>query len=157
MASETRPSLSLFPPSLFWWKLHPRQEKVKSESVSHSVMSGLFVSDPMDCRPLGSSVHGILQAWILEWVAIPFFRGPFWPRDQTPVSHIIGRSESPGKKGFLHSWIPVRAGALAFHILSSSYLLEAKFLISKAKRQSQSKRAQLNCYPRVIACSRLYP
>ena len=31
--------------------------------------------DPMDCDPLGSSVHGILQARILEWVAIPFFRG----------------------------------------------------------------------------------
>ena len=31
--------------------------------------------DPMDCSPLGSSVHGILQARILEWVAIPFYRG----------------------------------------------------------------------------------
>ena len=31
--------------------------------------------DPMDCDPLGSSVHGILQERILEWVAIPFFRG----------------------------------------------------------------------------------
>ena len=31
--------------------------------------------DTMDCRPPGSSVHGILQARILEWVAIPFFRG----------------------------------------------------------------------------------
>ena len=33
--------------------------------------------NPMDCSPLGSSVHGILQARILEWVAIPFFRGVF--------------------------------------------------------------------------------
>ena len=32
--------------------------------------------DPMDCDPLASSVHGFLQARILEWVAIPFFRGP---------------------------------------------------------------------------------
>ena len=31
--------------------------------------------NPMDCSPLGSSVHGILQARILEWVAIPFSRG----------------------------------------------------------------------------------
>jgi len=31
--------------------------------------------DPMDCSPPGSSVHGILQARILEWVAIPFSRG----------------------------------------------------------------------------------
>ena len=32
--------------------------------------------DPVDCSPPGSSVHGILQARILEWVAISFFRGP---------------------------------------------------------------------------------
>ena len=31
----------------------------------------------MDCSPLGTSVHGILQARILEWVAIPFSRGSF--------------------------------------------------------------------------------
>ena len=45
----------------------------------------------MDCNPPGSSVHGILQARILEWVAIPFSRGSSPPRDQTPVSHIAGR------------------------------------------------------------------
>ena len=41
--------------------------------------------DPMDCSPPGSSVHGILQARILEWVATAFSRGPSWPRDQTWV------------------------------------------------------------------------
>ena len=39
----------------------------------------------------GSSVHGILQATILEWVAIPFFRGSSWSRGQTQVSCIAGR------------------------------------------------------------------
>ena len=38
-----------------------------------------------DCSPLGSSVHGILQAIILEWIAIPFSRGSSWPRDRTQV------------------------------------------------------------------------
>ena len=47
--------------------------------------------DPMDCRPPGSSVHGILQARILECVAISFSRGPSWPRDRTPVFHTGGR------------------------------------------------------------------
>ena len=42
--------------------------------------------DPMDYSPLGSSVHGISQGRILEWVAIPFFRGPSWPRDQAHIS-----------------------------------------------------------------------
>ena len=36
---------------------------------------------PVDCSPPGSSDHGILQARILEWVAISFFRGSSWPRD----------------------------------------------------------------------------
>ena len=41
--------------------------------------------DHVDCSPLGSSVHGILQARILEWFAISFSRGSSWPRDRTHV------------------------------------------------------------------------
>ena len=37
--------------------------------------------DPGDCSPPGSSIHGILRARILEWVAMPFSRGSFQPRD----------------------------------------------------------------------------
>ena len=47
--------------------------------------------DPVDCRPSGSSVHGISQARILEWVAISFSRGSSWPMDRTRVSCIAGR------------------------------------------------------------------
>ena len=46
---------------------------------------------PVDCSPPSSSVHGILQARILEWVAISFSRGSSQPRDRTQVSHIAGR------------------------------------------------------------------
>jgi len=42
----------------------------------------------MDCSLPGSSVHGILQERILEWVAISFSREPSQPRDRTQVSHI---------------------------------------------------------------------
>ena len=45
----------------------------------------------MDCSPPGSSVHGILQARILEWVAISFSRGSSQPRDQTQISCTAGR------------------------------------------------------------------
>ena len=45
----------------------------------------------MDCSPPGSSVHGILQARILEWVAISFSRESFWSRDHTQVSRIADR------------------------------------------------------------------
>ena len=50
----------------------------------------LFVTT-MDYSPPGSSVHEILQAKILEWVAIPFSRGSSPPRDQMPVSCTAGR------------------------------------------------------------------
>ena len=56
-------------------------KETKSESVSHSVMS---VSSPP-----GSSVHGILQARILEWVVIPFSRVSSQPWDQNQVSGIV--------------------------------------------------------------------
>ena len=47
--------------------------------------------DPMNCSLPGSSVHGIFQLRVLEWVAISFSRGNSWPRDQTQVSLIVGR------------------------------------------------------------------
>ena len=53
-------------------------------------------SCPTLCEPMDYTVHGILQARILEWVAFPFSRGSSQPRDQTQVSHIAG--------GFFTSW-----------------------------------------------------
>ena len=46
----------------------------------------LTLYDPMDCIPPGPSVHGILQARVLEWGAMPSSRGSSQPRDQTHVS-----------------------------------------------------------------------
>ena len=59
----------------------------------------LTLCDPMDSSPPGSSVHGILQARILEWVTISFSRGSSWPREQTHICS-AGRfftTEPPGK------------------------------------------------------------
>ena len=60
-----------------------------SVCVSHLVISNSLKSHGC-CLP-GSCVHGILQARILEWVAIPLSRGSSQPRDWTWVSHIAGR------------------------------------------------------------------
>ena len=63
-----------------------------SFSPVHASMLGhvsLFET-PMDCSPPGSSIHGVFQARILEWVPIPFSIGSSQPRDRTPVS-CIGR------------------------------------------------------------------
>ena len=62
--------------------------KNKSES---EVAQSCPTLQPVDCSPPSSSVHGILQARILKWVAISFSRGSSQPRDRTQVSHIAGR------------------------------------------------------------------
>ena len=51
-----------------------------------SCFSNIQLCDPVDCSLPGSSVHGILQARMLEWVAMPSSRGSSWPRDQTHIS-----------------------------------------------------------------------
>ena len=53
-----------------------------------SLQSCPTLCHPMDCSPPGPLVHGILQARILEWVAISFSRGSSPPRDRTQVSYI---------------------------------------------------------------------
>ena len=73
--------------------------------------SCLTLCVPTDCSPPGFSVHGILQARILDWIAIPFSRGSSWPRDRTWVSCTAGRfftiwasGKSWGRKGWSISW-----------------------------------------------------
>ena len=61
------------------------------ESESEIAQSCLTLHDPMDCSLPGSSVHGIFQARVLEWVAVFFSRRSSQSRDQTQVSHIAGR------------------------------------------------------------------
>ena len=61
--------------------------------VSVWAQSHLTLCDPMDYSPPGSSVHGILQARILEWVASSYSRRSTWPRDETHFSCVscLGR------------------------------------------------------------------
>ena len=68
--------------------------KVGRKNTSHLLLCAKSLQlcvtlwDPMDCSPPGSSAHKILQARILEWVAISFSRGSSWHRNQTHVSFI---------------------------------------------------------------------
>ena len=69
-----------------------RTERVLcTRSWSESAQSCPILCDPVDCSPLGSSVHEILQARVLESFAILFSRGSSPPRDQTRVYRIVGR------------------------------------------------------------------
>ena len=77
--------------------------KVKVKAKALVTQSCLTLHDHMNCSLSGSSVHGILQARILEWVAMLFSRGSSQPRDWTCVSYVscIGAgslsTEPPGK------------------------------------------------------------
>ena len=67
------------------------QCECESESESEVTQSCPTLCDPVDYSPPGSSVHGILQTRILEWVAISFSSGSSQLRDQAQVSRIAGR------------------------------------------------------------------
>ena len=73
-----------------------------------------WLCNSIDCSPPGSTVHGILQVRILEWITMPFFRGSSQPRDWTWVSCIAGR--------FFTIW----ASWKAYYMAAVSYYL--KFL-----------------------------
>ena len=89
----------------WWWTGRPGvlrfmgSQRVRHDWVTDLIWSeyvpltqlSLTLYNLMDCGPSGSSVHGISQTRILEWVAISFTRGSSWPRGWTWVSCIAGR------------------------------------------------------------------
>ena len=66
-----------------------KKNRIQLEKLLKSNNVWLFC-DPLDYIPPDSSVHGILQARLLEWVAISFSRGSSWTRDRTQISCIAG-------------------------------------------------------------------
>ena len=87
----------------------------------------LALCDPTDSSPPGSSVHWILLARILEWVAMPSSRGSSWPRDWTFVSCIVGGFFTAEYQGSPHrqcTETEVPSGAPAFCFFAGSLSLE---------------------------------
>ena len=77
--------------SILSWKIPWTEEPTAAAAAAKSLQSCPTLCNPVDCSLPGSSIHGILQARILERVAISFSRGSSRPRDRTQVSHIGGR------------------------------------------------------------------
>ena len=93
---------------------------------------------PVDYSPPSSSIHGILQARILEWVAISFSRGSSQPRDRTQVSHLAGRHfnlcatrEALKYKNTVSQKTSYRDTELQIHVLTSK--------ISKGGKEARLK------------------
>ena len=106
--------------------------------------SCLTLCNPIDCSLLGSSVHGISQAKILEWVAIPFSRGPSQPKDQTLIS-CLGRQ-------ILYHWATLEAHTLSFtfaflmfQVIHDCKLHESSNIVEKTK--ILLTHIQLHCLP----------
>ena len=89
----------------------------------------------MDCSPPGSFVHGILQARILEWVAISFSRGSSWPRDRTQVSCTAGR--------FFTNWATISPSneysGLIFFRIDWFHLLEVQRMLKNLLQHHSSE------------------
>ena len=143
----TWPSLS-FSPTL-WVSLSVRRSHVSSSSskTRDTIMMGpptwphltlvkvlvtqscLTLCDPVDCSPPGSSVHGLSQAGILEWVAIPFSRESSQPRDWTLVSYTAGRfftiwatGEAPSNPNYLPKASPPNPTTLGAELQHMDFL-----------------------------------
>ena len=71
----------------------------------------LTLCNPVDCSLLGSSVHGIFQAIVLEWIAISFSRGSSQPRARTLVSQTVDRGFTLWATNYQHRYLQrLRAG-----------------------------------------------
>ena len=118
----------------------------------------LTLWDPMDCNLSDSSVHGILQTRMLEWIAISFFRGSSWHRDWSQVSCIAGR--------YFTIWATDEAQNLALIIKpNNSHLVDYKsclFLVS-SKNQNKPDYPPLlrTCLvlikPPILSCLHFFP
>ena len=75
------------------------------ESESEVAQLCQTLCNTVDCSPPGSPIHGILQARIVEWVAISFSRGSPWPRDWTQVSCFAGRCFNLWATGEAHTMV----------------------------------------------------
>ena len=103
--------------------------------VSEVAQSCLTICNPMYCSLPGSSVHGILQARILEWVAISFSRGSSQPTDWTQVSRIVDRCFT--------IWARARE-ALSFSIQFSSVQF-SRSVMSDSLRPHESQHTRPPC------------
>ena len=117
---------------LFYWRLHAIEtwyyslKKKKPKKQSEVVQSCPTLSDPVDCSLLGSSVHGIFQARVLEWAAIAFSLTPLYFPVKVQVWPLWTLPSAPPSK--LHSRGREHVFAL-FHCFAQSNNEEAKTTI----------------------------
>ena len=104
------------------------------------LQSCLTLNSPTDCGPTGPSVHGILQARILEWIAISFSRASSQPSDQNLVSYV-----SCMAGGFFTISTPWETPRYASNTtLMAESQEDLKFLLMRVKEESEKAGLKLN-------------
>ena len=108
------------------------QARCKESYVCSAAQSCPILCSIMDCSLPGSSVHGILQARTLEWVAISFSRGSSWPRDLTRISCV----SCIGRWILFHctTWEELRAGLATDSTSKSFYTSHGQTLLPQEPR-----------------------
>ena len=105
------------------------------------------LSDPVDCSPPGSSVHGIFQAGMLEWVAMHSSRGSSWPRDRTCVSRLL--HWQVGSLPLVPLGKPICAGyctSIFLSFFSFSYFVDTKSSLRIKKMFLNCKDEHASCF-----------
>ena len=109
--------------------LHSNRNNQQDEKTTYRMGENIFkvevlaaqlcstFCNPVDCNLPSFSIHGILQARILDWVAISFSRGSSWPRNQTWISSIADRFFTDWDMREAFTWLKI---SLIFsHLLCS--------------------------------------
>ena len=113
--------------------------------ISHASKVKVAQSCPTLCDPMDYTVHGILQARILEWEAVPFSRGSSQPRDQTQISCLAG--------GFFTIWAIGEAQEYrsGWPILSPEDLPDPGIKLGSLALQADSLPIELPGKPHILA------
>ena len=103
------------------WATELNWMKVKRKVQYLSLSCVQLFANPWDCSPLGSSVHGVFQARVLEWVAISFSRGSSWSRDWTrsPALQADSLPSEPPGKLFNHDRVPWQQNLSWYRMITS--------------------------------------
>ena len=116
--------------------------------VNRHMKRCLTLCNPLDCGPPGSSIHGILQARTLEWVAISFSRGSSQTRDWTWVSRIVSRCftiwatrEAP----LIIREMQIKT-IMRYHLTPVQMTIIKKCTSNKGWKVCGAKRTLLNCW-----------
>ena len=132
------------------------QTKSWGHNESEVAQSCPTVCDPMDCSLPGSSVHGIFQAIVLEWIAIYFPRGSSQPRDRTQVSHIVDRCFTVRATATSNSSPCIKMHCISLSRHASCWVVSYFPIIAFSKRKHFSLLGSTYCYSSILSRTRNY-